>query len=303
MNYISLLDQCKEYIREHLANDISARELADHCGYSLYHLSSVFRACFGCSVGRYILEEKLRFAALWILEGRKVSDVAVDMGFDTASGFAKAFKRIYGCSPREFRKNTNETHHASLMRSERKHDAMDSHGHSISHAVAHSPVMQPEYVKRTAVNANGYIIPVSEEDEQSGQAAFWAQVDFKALPSYPDDAADYGEVGVWMNPHPESGKMDYFFGYITSNSQSSEGFANISLGEGEYVVFRLIYPSLLSEVPEQLQAHWQYIFKDWFAGQAALEFDDSRLCFEKYGTDEIEIRIPVKRNKRAVYFM
>lgn len=264
MNYNSLVSKCTEYIKSHMASEITAQELADLCGYSLYHLSSVFRACFGCSIGRYITEEKLRLAAGRIQEGQKITEVAMDVGFDTGSGFTKAFRRQFGCSPKEYR---------------RQH-----------------PV-RPEFVKRSGYKVYGYVIPVEEDHEQAGKPAFWSQVNFRDLPSYPADAADYAEIGVWINPDALTGKMEYFFGYITSDPRPAEGFRQILLPGGDYVVFRLPYGtgegSGPDALPVRIQALWQYIFGDWFSSRQSVLFDEKRLCFEKYGADHVEICVPV----------
>lgn len=287
MNYISLLAKCTDYIREHPSYEITAQELADLCGYSLYHLSSVFRACFGCSIGRYILEERLRLAAGKLQDGRKISDVAIEGGFDTSSGFTKAFRRQFGCSPREYQKlvikhqNMPETDNGS-------YDIFPGHF-----------AVQPEFVRRTGFKVYGYVIPVDEDHEQAGSAAFWSNVNFKNLPSYPENASDYAEVGVWMEPDALTGKMDYFFGYVTSDPSPAEGFKELFLAPGQYAVFRLPYQAgkeyagLKSSLSARVQALWQFVFKEWFSGETSLRFDDGRLCFEKYGIRDVEIWAPV----------
>lgn len=286
MNYNSLIDQCTNYIKSNLSSEITAQELADQCGYSLYHLSSLFRACFGCSMGRYIHEEKLRLAAARIRQGHRISDVAMDVGFDTGSGFTKAFRRQFGCSPREYRDllvSPEDTSSTASLRS-----------------AFRNPV-PPEFVKRSGLKVFGYMIPVEEGHEQAGKAAFWSQVNFRAFPSYPRDASDYAEIGTWINPDVRTGLMDYFFGYITSDPRPAEGFQQLTLAGGDYAVFRLPYVDLSSTgqdnqplLPERIQGLWQYIFEDWFSSQQAVLFDEDRLCFEKYGRDYVEICVPVK---------
>ena len=265
MNYHALITQCEDYIKKNIASEITAQNLADHCGYSLYHLSSVFRACFGCSVGRYITEERLRLAARMIQDGKKITEVAMESGFDTSSGFTKAFRRQFGCTPREYRRR--------------------------------APVL-PEFVKRSALKAYGYVIPVHEEQEEAGQAAFWSQIRFRDYPPYPEDASDYAEIGIWINPDKKTGMMDYFFGYVTNDASPAEGFRPISIDAGVYAVFRLAYPpadtDLKQTLPLSIQAMWQFIFQEWLEESISPDFDDSRLCFEKYGSESAEIWVPIK---------
>ena len=262
MNYKKVIDDCTSYIKNHISQEITAQELADLCGYSLYHLSSVFRACFGCSIGRYIQEEKMREAARRLRQGQKITDVAYDIGFDTGSGFTKAFRRQFGVAPREYRNLT----------------------------------LQPAFVKRSELRAYGYVIPVEESHSQAGQAAFWSNVNFKDLPAYPENASDYAEISTWINPDSKTGKMEYFFGYITSDPNPAEGFRCLNLAKGEYAVFNLEYQKegVSQDLLLQIQSVWHYIFEEWFASHPRVDFDDSRLCFEKYGQTQMEICVPIR---------
>lgn len=285
MNYKSLIDKCTRYIEEHSSQEITAEDLADLCGYSLYHLSSVFRACFGCSIGRYIQEEKMRMAARKLGEGQKISEVAYECGFDTSSGFTKAFRRQYGVSPSEYRNHS--------MATEEKESAT---GRNPMKDLSHPALpVRPEFVKRSGFKVYGYVIPVEESHAQAGKAGFWSQVDFKEFPSYPEDAADYAEISTWINPDKETGKMEYFFGYVTSDPAPSEGFRTLSLLGGDYVIFRLSYykEGVSEEFLLHIQSVWHYIFDEWFASHPKITFDDSRLCFEKYGQASMEICVPV----------
>jgi predicted transcriptional regulator YdeE len=90
--------------------------------------------------------------------------------------------------------------------------------------------------------------------------------------------------------------MDYFFGYVTNDPAPAEGFESITLSGGNYAVFHLPYGSDTFENEElalRIQALWQYIFEEWLYSKSENIFDDTRLCFEKYGIDMAEIYIPV----------
>lgn len=293
MDYYDLIRQCTSHIRRDPCKRITAGDLAASCGYSLYHLSSVFRICLGCSVGRFIQEEKLRLAAEQLRDGRKITEVALDAGFDTSSGFTKAFHRQFGCSPRAYRSLTSLPSSPSIIPSDK--------------AILPYPSLQPEYVKRNDLKVYGYIIPVEESHKQFKKAAFWSHIDFKKLPPYPGDASDYAEVGIWLNPDTGSGQMDYFFGYVTNDPSPAEGFQHIDLAGGDYALFRLPYPtdknqtdndkagsSTMDALARHVETLWLYIFEEWLSDERKVRFDDSRLCFEKYGTEYAEIYIPIK---------
>lgn len=93
------------YIEENLRALITARELADMAGYSLYRYYRLFQAETGMPVMRYILRRKLLAAASEIKGGKKQIDAAFLYGFDTHAGFYRAFRREFGCTPSQYLKN------------------------------------------------------------------------------------------------------------------------------------------------------------------------------------------------------
>ena len=204
----------------------------------------------------------MREAARRLRQGQKITDVAYDIGFDTGSGFTKAFRRQFGVAPREYK----------------------------------NLALQPAFVKRSELRAYGYVIPVEESHSQAGQAAFWSNVNFKDLPAYPENASDYAEISTWINPDSKTGKMEYFFGYITSDPNPAEGFHRLSLAGGDYAVFSLEYldEGISQGILLQIQSIWHYIFEEWFSSHPKVDFDDGRLCFEKYGQTQMEICVPIR---------
>ena len=93
MNYIEVMEKCEKYIGEHLEYPPTAMELAEYSGYSLYHFCHLFRAHFGVPVAEYISHKKLEKAAENIASGMSITESAIRAGYDTPSGFAKAFRK------------------------------------------------------------------------------------------------------------------------------------------------------------------------------------------------------------------
>ena len=93
-----------KYIDENIDGSITAEELAGVAQYSFYHFCHLFSAFTGCSVAAYLRRRRMELAALDLLEGSSVTSVSVKRGFETPSGFAKAFRRHYGMSPTEYKR-------------------------------------------------------------------------------------------------------------------------------------------------------------------------------------------------------
>lgn len=96
---VEIIQTSLDTIEERLCTELDVRELADAAGFSLYHYYHVFEAVTGMSVGRYITHRRL-LHALWSMNcGQDATGAALTYGFDTHSGFYKAFRKEFGCSP------------------------------------------------------------------------------------------------------------------------------------------------------------------------------------------------------------
>lgn len=78
---------------------LTTRQLAAVAGYSEYHFIRLFRQQMGMTVQAYVIRRKLIRASEDIAEGCKVIDAAIKYGWESHSGFTRAFKREFGFSP------------------------------------------------------------------------------------------------------------------------------------------------------------------------------------------------------------
>jgi AraC-like DNA-binding protein len=93
-----------DYIDQNLKTDITELELAQMTGYSIRHYRRMFILATGTSIAKYISQKRINRAVAEISSGRKVVDVLYEYGFDTYSGFYKAFVKMYGTSPSKYSK-------------------------------------------------------------------------------------------------------------------------------------------------------------------------------------------------------
>lgn len=92
------------YIEEHYKNG-SLSALADTLHYDLYALSRLIKNATGKTYTALLQEKRLSQAA-WLLThtALSVDDVGLDVGYSNFSYFYKIFRRRFGCSPREYRR-------------------------------------------------------------------------------------------------------------------------------------------------------------------------------------------------------
>ena len=98
-----------KYIHENIHTKLELNNIAVRFGYSKWHFCSKFHSYTGKTLTEYIRHYRLQLAALDILTGKKITQVAMEYGYDTLSGFNKAFLCQYGCLPREYKKLATHT--------------------------------------------------------------------------------------------------------------------------------------------------------------------------------------------------
>jgi len=103
---VDLLQEMLSYIDKHIKEKVSVEKLASKAGFSQYYFCRAFHSNVGYSVMEYVRNRRLAFAAAEFSSGRRITDISTDYGFKTYSGFSKAFRRYFGCSPENFRKQT-----------------------------------------------------------------------------------------------------------------------------------------------------------------------------------------------------
>ena len=98
-----LMREVYNYILERFSEDCSLDILADRFSISKYHLSHRFAQTYGISVHQFVLRCRIAYAQLLIRQGEVMSQVYDRCGFSDYSSFVRAFTRIAGVSPREWR--------------------------------------------------------------------------------------------------------------------------------------------------------------------------------------------------------
>ncbi len=105
MNVRKIIQNAIDYIDDNIKADISINELCGIAGYSYVHYCRLFRHYTGLAPAEYINRRKLLFSAYDMSNGLSKIDIVLSYGFETYSGFYKAFKREFNCSPSQFTKS------------------------------------------------------------------------------------------------------------------------------------------------------------------------------------------------------
>jgi AraC family transcriptional regulator len=101
-----------DYIAENLTGNLGLKELADVAGMSTHYFSELFRKSVGRPPHQYVLSLRIQRAKESLRNPkRSVLEAGLSAGFENPSHFARAFRRLVGATPRQFR--------AGLARAER----------------------------------------------------------------------------------------------------------------------------------------------------------------------------------------
>ena len=90
-----------DYLNEHLTDDLSIDFLAETFYPSRYHLMHAFKEETGYTIGNYLSTKRLLLARDRIRQGEPITNVCYECGFRNYSTFSRAYKKNFGCSPRE----------------------------------------------------------------------------------------------------------------------------------------------------------------------------------------------------------
>lgn len=83
--------------------DWSVRELARYMGASRSSFAERFASAVGETPARYVARMRMHQAHQWLREGQRVALVAERLGYESEASFSRAFKRIIGAPPSQFR--------------------------------------------------------------------------------------------------------------------------------------------------------------------------------------------------------
>ena len=91
------------YIEENYADpQLSLASVADCFGISEVYLSRLFKQSFEQNFSKYVEELRMRKAKELMESGNyTVSTIAETVGYNSSQTFRRAYKRVYGCTPRE----------------------------------------------------------------------------------------------------------------------------------------------------------------------------------------------------------
>lgn len=102
-----LFSDIESYVRQHLSEDITLKELANQFSYSPNHLGFLFKEKVGKSFSDYVAARRLEHAR-YLLQSTnlKIYEIADQVGYKSLTYFSRLFRETFGMKPGDYRKQS-----------------------------------------------------------------------------------------------------------------------------------------------------------------------------------------------------
>lgn len=164
-----------DFVEANLKTDIAVADIADAVSYSLYHFCRMFNGITHHTPYDYLMRRRLSESARELVEtDRKIIEIAFDYRFNSPETYSRAFKRVFGVQPYQWRKQVRLDRRVLMSR------------------------LTPAHIRH--INKGDYLSPVLEERDALQVAGVMSLVkdDREAIPQLWDtlaqELADIGEI-------------------------------------------------------------------------------------------------------------
>lgn len=98
------IKEALSFIEQNFQNEISVEDIASFCGLNRSYFGKIFRDTIGKSPQEFLMSYRMvKAAELLKLTGLSIADIGNAVGYPNQLHFSRAFKNIYGLSPRNWR--------------------------------------------------------------------------------------------------------------------------------------------------------------------------------------------------------
>jgi AraC family transcriptional regulator len=103
---MSLTAICRalDFVEDNLREEITVADMADAAGYSLYHFCRTFNSLVHHTPYDYLMRRRLSESARELVEtDKRIIDTAFDYRFNSPETYSRAFKRMFGLQPSQWK--------------------------------------------------------------------------------------------------------------------------------------------------------------------------------------------------------
>ncbi len=102
IEYDESISNVLNYINDNLSEHLSIDTLSSKFFMSKYYLMHKFKLQTGYTIHSYILQKRLVMSNSLIQNGKNITETCLECGFGDYSNFVRAFKKMFGLSPKKY---------------------------------------------------------------------------------------------------------------------------------------------------------------------------------------------------------
>ena len=101
---VNILRTVDDYIRAHIAYDISVTDIAQAAGYNPAYFSQIFKRTLGIPPYKYLLNRRVEAVRESLHTTARLADIALATGFCNQEHMTRMFRKFHGISPSHYRR-------------------------------------------------------------------------------------------------------------------------------------------------------------------------------------------------------
>ena len=110
MKYLDSIRQGIDYIEDNLDKPISLSSISAHANMSHWHFQRIFKALTNETLKSYVRSRRIANSMDSLFDKeRSILDVAIASGFESHESYTRAFQKLFGYSPSEYRQRASQS--------------------------------------------------------------------------------------------------------------------------------------------------------------------------------------------------
>ena len=254
MDGLKRLNLAMQYIEDNLLKDIDYKELSGIAHCSEDHFRRMFSFLTGMPLSEYIRRRRLALAATILKSSNtRITDLALQLGYNSPDAFAKAFQNMHGVAPSQARKSEVILKAFPPM----TFRLTIQGGNEMNYRIVEKESFVIAGIKKR--------IPLIYEGINPHMDSMWASLTMEDIMELKElsNVEPTGILCVSANFTEdrflaEGDFLDQYIGVATTKAVP-ERWETLAIPAGTWAVFTVI-----GEFPKTLQDTWARVFSEWF---------------------------------------
>ena len=284
MEWTDAIQSAISFIEQHITDDITAEDVANHVHISSFYFQKGFSMLCGYSVTEYIRNRRLALAGgALAATDMKIIDIAMKYGYDSPDSFTKAFTSCHGVSPAMVRKNDVTIKTFAPL----KLEILLKGGYLMNYKI----------IDKESFTVLGASKKFEYENCKQEIPLFWQEHYAKGHGKYVG-----GMFGINIDEQMGNDSFEYLIADLYNpNTEIPEGFVTRTIPAFTWAVFSCDgpLPTALQDVNTKIFSEWLPALKEYeFAAGYCVEMYDAADKYPRGVQDEnyhSEIWIPIRK--------